>query len=63
MRVCRPSAWCVITDVTCRRESVKKSLSDLGVQQLDLLLMHWPDAWVPDTDKQRDDSVTLEETW
>ena len=42
---------------------MKKTLQDLGVQRLDLLLMHWPDAWVPGSDKQRDDSVTLEETW
>ena len=48
---------------TCHRDSVKKTLKDLGVQRLDLLLMHWPDAWAPGSDKQRDDSVTLEETW
>lgn len=45
------------------RDSVEKTLSALGVQQLDLLLMHWPDAWVPGSDKEPDTSVTLEETW
>lgn len=40
-----------------------KTLADLGVQQLDLLLMHWPDAWVPGSDKDPDTSVTIQETW
>lgn len=45
------------------RESVQKTLRELGVQHLDLLLMHWPDAWVPGSDKQPDTEVTIEQTW
>ncbi len=46
-----------------RRESVRKTLADLDVEKLDLLLMHWPDAWVPGSDKEPDAEVTIEETW
>ena len=28
-----------------------------------MLLMHWPDAWLPNTTEQPDDTVTIEQTW
>ena len=40
-----------------------RTLRELGVARLDLLLMHWPDAWVPGSDKQPDTEVTIEQTW
>ena len=44
------------------RASVEKSMKDLGCEYLDLLLMHWPDAWKPGS-QAPDDSVTIEQTW
>lgn len=37
-------------------------MKDLGCEYLDLLLMHWPDAWKPGS-QAPDDSVTIEQTW
>lgn len=44
------------------RRSVELSLADLGCGQLDICLLHWPDAWKPGT-QEADDAVTLRETW
>ena len=44
------------------RASAEKSIKDLGCEYLDLLLMHWPDAWTPGT-QDSDDTVTIEQTW
>jgi diketogulonate reductase-like aldo/keto reductase len=49
------------------RASVEQSLKDLGIDQLDLLLLHWPEAWLPGSDPNGevhpDTSVTLLEAW
>jgi diketogulonate reductase-like aldo/keto reductase len=49
------------------RASAKQTLKDLGVDQLDLLLLHWPEAWAPDSDPDGevhiDTSVTLMDAW
>lgn len=45
-----------------RRASVEKSLKDLCCSHLDLLLIHWPEAWVPGTEKP-DTTVTHLQTW
>lgn len=46
---------------------MQQSLKDLGVDQLDLLLLHWPEAWLPGSDPNGevhpDTSVTLLEAW
>jgi diketogulonate reductase-like aldo/keto reductase len=46
---------------------VEQSLKDLGIDQLDLLLLHWPEAWLPGSDPNGavhpDTSVTLLEAW
>jgi diketogulonate reductase-like aldo/keto reductase len=46
---------------------VQQSLKDLGLQQLDLVLVHWPEAWQAGSDVDGtvipDDSVTLLDTW
>jgi len=44
------------------RKSCEQSLADLGCDHLDLLLIHWPDAWKLGTEEP-DTEVTLEETW
>src|SRR5690348_11892531 len=31
------------------RKAIEKSIANLGVEYLDLYLIHWPVAWVPDT--------------
>lgn len=43
-------------------ESVEKTLQDLQCEYLDLLLIHWPDAWLPGTN-QPDNTVTIKETY
>ncbi|KAF6262790.1 NADP-dependent oxidoreductase domain-containing protein [Scenedesmus sp. NREL 46B-D3] len=49
------------------RASVQQSLKDLGLQQLDLVLVHWPEAWAAGSDPKGtvtpDDSVSLLDTW
>eukprot|EP00878_Enallax_costatus_P042491 GHUV01049870.1.p1 GENE.GHUV01049870.1~~GHUV01049870.1.p1 ORF type:complete len:360 (+),score=108.37 GHUV01049870.1:232-1311(+) len=49
------------------RASVQQSLKDLGLQQVDLVLMHWPEAWTPDSDIRGtvtpDTSISLIDTW
>ncbi|GIL46419.1 hypothetical protein Vafri_3418 [Volvox africanus] len=48
------------------RRSVEESLTRLGCDHLDLLLMHWPEAWTPEstlTDPVPDTGVTIAETW
>ena len=44
------------------RASVEQTLAELGCGHLDLLLLHWPEAWVPGT-QETDAGVTLQETW
>lgn len=44
------------------RKSCEQSIADLGCGYLDLLLVHWPDAWLPGTEEP-DTEVTLEQTW
>ena len=43
--------------------SVKKSIEDLGCEYLDLVLIHWPQAWIPGTQGDIDTGVTMQETW
>ena len=38
-------------------------MADLRCGHLDLLLMHWPDAWLPGTQREPDTSVTIRQTW
>ena len=51
------------------RASCEASLSQLGVAYLDLLLLHWPEAWLPSADffsktaNPGDTEVTLLEMW
>eukprot|EP00887_Chlorella_sp_A99_P004505 scaffold34.g4505.t1 len=44
------------------RASVERTLAELGCGHLDLLLLHWPEAWMPGT-QEPDTGVTLQETW
>lgn len=44
------------------RKSCEQSIADLGCGHLDLLLMHWPDAWKLGT-QEPDTGVSIEETW
>ncbi|GAX80958.1 hypothetical protein CEUSTIGMA_g8393.t1 [Chlamydomonas eustigma] len=58
------------------RAACEKSLKDLGLTYLDLYLIHWPEAWTPETqglpgspgytgpaDPATDNTVTIEQTW
>ena len=45
------------------RASCQQSIKDLGCEYLDIYLMHWPDAWVPGSDKEPDNTVTILDTW
>lgn len=46
---------------------MQQSLRDLGLAQLDLVLLHWPEAWLPGSDPNGevhpDTSITLLEAW
>ena len=44
-------------------KSVEATLGDLGCGYLDLLLIHWPDAWVPGGQEEPDTTVTIKETY
>ncbi|KAI1107972.1 Aldo/keto reductase [Jackrogersella minutella] len=44
-------------------KAIKKSISDLGVEYLDLYLMHWPVAFVPDQGTQIDEETSIFDTW
>lgn len=46
---------------SCRR-SVLQSISELGSEYADLVLVHWPHAWKKGT-QEDDASVTLQDTW
>ncbi|KAI0134280.1 aldo/keto reductase [Xylariales sp. AK1849] len=43
--------------------AIKKSISDLGVDYLDLYLMHWPVAFIPNEGSKLDDDTTIFDTW
>lgn len=47
--------------------SVLRTLQELGCNYLDLLMVHWPEAWLPGSDIQGevkpDTEVTLLQTW
>ncbi|GBF92732.1 alcohol dehydrogenase [Raphidocelis subcapitata] len=48
------------------RASVLRTLRALGVERLDLLLVHWPEAWLPGstiTEWKDDAEATLADTW
>lgn len=44
------------------RASAQKTIGDLGCGYLDLLLVHWPESWLPGTEDP-DTEVTIQETW
>ncbi|KAI1277522.1 aldo/keto reductase [Xylaria sp. FL0933] len=43
--------------------AVQKSIKDLGVEYLDLYLMHWPVAFVPGEGDKIDEDTTIVDTW
>lgn len=49
---------------TCR-QSCEQTIKDLKCQYLNLYLMHWPDAWEPDSGMpgKPDKTVTIQQTW
>ncbi|KAI2629536.1 putative dihydrodiol dehydrogenase [Hypoxylon sp. NC1633] len=44
-------------------EAILKSVSDLGVEYLDLYLMHWPVAFVPGEGTTLDEETSIFDTW
>ncbi|KAI1805955.1 putative dihydrodiol dehydrogenase [Daldinia bambusicola] len=44
-------------------KAIKKSLSDLGLEYLDLYLMHWPVAFVPGEGTKIDEQTSIIDTW
>lgn len=44
------------------KASVEASLADLRCGRLDLLLVHWPEAWLPGTNEP-DTSASIRQTW
>lgn len=45
------------------RKAVEQSISDLGVEYLDLYLIHWPVAFLPGDGKELDKETSLIDTW
>lgn len=46
------------------RDAADESIENLGVEYLDLYLMHWPVAFEPDSDKNRiDKGTSITDTW
>jgi hypothetical protein len=48
------------------RASCQQSLADLGCAYLDLLLVHWPEAWLAGStaqDPKPDTEATIHQTW
>jgi diketogulonate reductase-like aldo/keto reductase len=48
------------------RASCQQSIADLGCSYLDLLLVHWPEAWLAGSTleaPQADAEVTIQQTW
>ncbi|KAK8005410.1 glycosyl hydrolase family 10 [Apiospora arundinis] len=43
--------------------AIKKSIADLGVDYLDLYLMHWPVAFVPGEGTRLDTDTSIVDTW
>ncbi|KAI1840839.1 hypothetical protein JX266_012987 [Neoarthrinium moseri] len=43
--------------------AIRKSIEDLGVDQLDLYLIHWPVAFVPGEGTKLDKKTSLVDTW
>ncbi|XXG94855.1 hypothetical protein Hte_001114 [Hypoxylon texense] len=43
--------------------AIQKSLSDLGVEYLDLYLMHWPVAFIPGEGPKIDQETSIFDTW
>ncbi|KAK8024273.1 Aldo/keto reductase [Apiospora rasikravindrae] len=43
--------------------AIQKSIADLGVDYLDLYLMHWPVAFVPDEGTRLDEETSIVDTW
>jgi len=50
-------------DHRCVEQACRLSLSRLGLECLDLYLIHWPSAWKKGTVLCPDDEATLEQTW
>ncbi|KAK9782699.1 putative Aldo/keto reductase [Seiridium cardinale] len=44
-------------------KAIAKSIADLGVGYLDLYLVHWPVAFVPDEGTKLDEETSLVDTW
>ena len=44
-------------------KAIKESISKLGVNYLDLYLMHWPVAFVPNEDTKLDKDTSIVDTW
>lgn len=43
--------------------AIKKSILDLGVEYLDLYLMHWPVAFIPGEGTKLDEKTSIFDTW
>ena len=58
----RPWSLIPVLSGTRRRASAETSVRDLQCGHLDLLLVHWPEAWLPGT-QEPDTTVSLRQTW
>ncbi|OTB06013.1 hypothetical protein M426DRAFT_21438 [Hypoxylon sp. CI-4A] len=44
-------------------KAIKQSIADLGVEYLDLYLIHWPVAFVPNKNTKIDEETSIVDTW